>query len=166
MREPEAVSGWSVVCGQLGQNSPTGWRWGNTVVSQGLTLSVLRHSMSGATYSWSSNKFLPFGGGFSIYKVFIRYCYLGNFREELQQKLGGGVCLWKAPSGPAWLHNSESCSVMSDSLWPHGLYSPWNSPGQNTGVGIFLSLLQGIFSTQGSNPDFSHCRWILYQLSQ
>ena len=30
---------------------------------------------------------------------------------------------------------SESCSVMSDSLQPHGLYSPWNSPGQNTGVG-------------------------------
>ena len=30
---------------------------------------------------------------------------------------------------------SESCSVISDSLRPHGLYSPWNSPGQNTGVG-------------------------------
>ena len=29
----------------------------------------------------------------------------------------------------------ESCSIMSNSLWPHGLYSPWNSPGQNTGVG-------------------------------
>ena len=29
---------------------------------------------------------------------------------------------------------SESCSVMSDSLRPRGLYSPWNSPGQNTGV--------------------------------
>ena len=36
---------------------------------------------------------------------------------------------------------------MSDSLRPHGLYSPWNSPGQNTGVGS-LSLLQGIFPTQ------------------
>ena len=35
---------------------------------------------------------------------------------------------------------SESCSVLSDCLWPHGLYSPWNSPGQNTGVGS-LSLL-------------------------
>ena len=46
---------------------------------------------------------------------------------------------------------SESHSVMSDSLRPHGLYSPWNSPGQNTGVGS-LSLLQGIFPTQGSNP--------------
>ena len=39
---------------------------------------------------------------------------------------------------------------MSDSLWPQGLYSPWNSPGQNTGVGS-LSLLQGIFSTQVSH---------------
>ena len=37
---------------------------------------------------------------------------------------------------------SESCSVMSNFLRPHGLYSPWNSPGQNTGVGN-LFLLQG-----------------------
>ena len=44
------------------------------------------------------------------------------------------------------------------------LYSPWNSPGQNTVVGS-PSLLQGIFPTQGSNPGLSHCRWILYQLS-
>ena len=46
---------------------------------------------------------------------------------------------------------AESCSVVSDSLLPHGLYSPYNSPGQNTGVDS-LSLLQGIFPTQGSNP--------------
>ena len=59
---------------------------------------------------------------------------------------------------------SKSCSVMYDSLWPHGLYSPWNSPGQNTGVGS-LSLLQGIFPTQGSNPGLPHCRQSLYQLS-
>ena len=38
---------------------------------------------------------------------------------------------------------------MSDSLWPHGLYSPWNSPGQNTGGGS-LSFLQGIFPAQWS----------------
>ena len=46
---------------------------------------------------------------------------------------------------------SESRSVVSDSLQPHGLYSPWNSPGQNPRVGS-LSLLQGIFPTQGLNP--------------
>ena len=59
---------------------------------------------------------------------------------------------------------SESRSVVSNSLWPHGLYSLWNSPGQNTGVGS-LSLLQQIFPTQGSNAGLLHCRWILYQLS-
>ena len=59
---------------------------------------------------------------------------------------------------------SESLSVMSHSLRPHGLYSPWNSPGQNTGMGS-LSLLQGIFLTQGSNPGLPHCRRSLYQLS-
>ena len=59
---------------------------------------------------------------------------------------------------------SESCSVISDSLWPHGLYSPWNSPGQNTGIGSF-SFLQRIFPTQGLNPGLPNCRRILYQLS-
>ena len=56
---------------------------------------------------------------------------------------------------------AQSCPTLCD---PHGLYSPWSSPGQNTGVGS-LSLLQGIFPTQGSNPGLPHCRWILYQLS-
>ena len=42
-------------------------------------------------------------------------------------------------------------------LRPPGLYSPWNCPGQNTEVGS-LSLLQGIFSTQGSNPSLLHCK--------
>ena len=53
---------------------------------------------------------------------------------------------------------------MSSCLQPHGLYSPWNSPGQNTEVGS-CSLLQGIFPIQGSNPGLLHCRWIFYQLS-
>ena len=58
----------------------------------------------------------------------------------------------------------ESCSVVYDSLWAQGLYSPWSSPGQNTGGGS-LSLLQGVFPTQGLNPGLLHCRQILYQLS-
>ena len=45
---------------------------------------------------------------------------------------------------------SESHSVVSDSLWPHGLYSPWNSPGQNTRVSS-LSFFQGIFPNLGLN---------------
>jgi len=46
----------------------------------------------------------------------------------------------------------------------HRLYSPWNCSGQNTEVGS-LSLLQGIFPTQGLNPGLPHCRRILDQLS-
>ena len=42
--------------------------------------------------------------------------------------------------------------------------TPWNSLGQNTGVGS-PSLLQESFPVQGSNPGLPHCRWILYQLS-
>ena len=57
----------------------------------------------------------------------------------------------------------KSRSVMSNSLQPHGLYSPeFSRP--NTGVGS-LSLLQGIFPTQGLNAGLPHCRRILYQLS-
>ena len=42
---------------------------------------------------------------------------------------------------------------MSNSLWPHGLYSPWNSPGQNTGVGrLFPS--PGDLPNQGIKPRF------------
>ena len=59
---------------------------------------------------------------------------------------------------------SENCSVVTDSLRQHGLHNPCNSPGQSSGVGS-LSLLQGIFPTQGSNPVLPHCRKILYQLS-
>ena len=59
---------------------------------------------------------------------------------------------------------SESRLVMSNSLQPHELYSPWDSPIQSTRVASCF-LLQGIFPTQGSNPHLSHCRQILYQLS-
>ena len=59
---------------------------------------------------------------------------------------------------------SESFSVVSNSLQPHGLCSPWNFPGQNTG-GSSLALLQGIFPIQGLNPGLPHCRQLLYQLS-
>ena len=55
---------------------------------------------------------------------------------------------------------SQSCLTLCD---PTDC-SAWNSPGQKTGVGS-LSLLQGIYPTQGSNPGLPHCRQILYQLS-
>ncbi|XDC67028.1 hypothetical protein R6Z07M_018210 [Ovis aries] len=54
---------------------------------------------------------------------------------------------------------AQLCLTLCDSM-----DCPWNSPGQNTGVGS-LSLLQGIFPTRGLNPCLPHCRQILYQLS-
>ena len=68
---------------------------------------------------------------------------------------------WKFVITQNW---SESHAVMSNSLRPDGLCSPWNSPDQNTGVGS-PSLLQGIFPAQGLSPGLPHCRRILYQLS-
>ena len=62
------------------------------------------------------------------------------------------------------MKESDSCSVVSNSLGPQGLYSPWDSPGKSTGVGC-NALLQGIFPTQESNPGLPHCRWILHHLS-
>ena len=43
-------------------------------------------------------------------------------------------------------------------------YSPWNTPGQDTGLGS-RSFLQRFFSTQGLKPGLPHCRQILYPLS-
>ena len=65
-----------------------------------------------------------------------------------QQMPGSRAVLWK-------VSQSASCSVVSNSLWLHGLkptrlLCPWDSPGKNTGVG-YHPLLQGIFPTQGSN---------------
>ena len=78
------------------------------------------------------------------------------------------MCAWHAPRQAILCDISqfayESRSVMSDSLGPQGLYSPWNSPGQNTGVHS-LSLLQGIAPTQESNQGLLHCMQILYQLN-
>ena len=62
------------------------------------------------------------------------------------------------------IYESESHSVMSNSLRPHGLHRLWKSPGQNTGVSS-LSLLQGLFPTQRLNPGLPHFRQILYPLS-
>ena len=64
-----------------------------------------------------------------------------------------GQALW-----PGLGHKMTVKVIQSDSVQPR------NSPGQNTGVGS-LSLLQGTFPTQGSNPGLPHYKWILYQLS-
>ena len=71
------------------------------------------------------------------------------------------------PGLPVLHYLLEFAQTSLSSVWLFAtpwIYSPWNSPGQNTGVGS-LSLLQGIFPTQRSNPGLPHCRQILYQLN-
>ena len=85
---------------------------------------------------------------------------VGNCSHEFKRHFLLGR---KAMTNPE--RESESCSVLCNFLRPHGLYNPWNSLGQNTGVNS-RSLLQETFPTQGSNPGLLYCRQILYQLSQ
>ena len=99
------------------------------------------------------------------------YLQVGTVRIYLYEpKNGTLVYSWAVQQSPlrqATMYDyneSEGPTVMSNSLRPHGLYSSWNSPGQNTGAGS-LSLLQGIFPTHRSNPRLPHCRQILYQQS-
>ena len=97
-----------------------------------------------------------------------------DFGTEQQSFLSLWLCLrikltWNGLTGEKhanlltfkylWKWKSWSCVQLFVSP-----YSLWNSPGQNTGVDS-LSILQGIFPTQRSNPRFPHCKWILYQLS-
>ena len=77
--------------------------------------------------------------------------------------------LIRSSSGPFFEHFLMQSKVKAaqscrNSLRPHGLHSPWNSQGQNTGVDN-CSLLQGIFPTRESNAGLPHHRRILYQLS-
>ena len=98
---------------------------------------------------------------FLLQRIFpnLEIGFLSLVSPTLAERFFNVVTTWELPCV-----KFESHSVVSVSLRPHGLYSPRNSPGQNTGVGS-LSLLQGIFPTQGSSPGLPHCRWILYQLS-
>ena len=76
------------------------------------------------------------------------------------------VCFYSSPSPflqPPLLYSKEKVAQSCATLCNPMDCSPWNSPGQNTGVGS-LSRLQAIFPTQGSNPSLPHCRQSLYQL--
>ena len=84
----------------------------------------------------------------------LKYCQLTEKKSVKNTKN-----IYLSFSYIEFLH--ETRSIVSNSLWPQGLYSPWNSLGQNTGAGSY-SLLQGISPTQGSNPGLPHCRQTLY----
>ena len=99
---------------------------------------------------------------FLLQHLELTYLYLPNTDTDMESMLSKSV----GQSMPS--SESVSPSVASDSepmdCNPSRPLCPWDSPGQNTGVGS-LSLLQGIFPAQGSNPGLTHCRQILYQLS-
>ena len=94
--------------------------------------------------------------------VFEPWCRCGTYKG-LGRELGRKSLISQHSLKKASASVSESHSVVSNSLRPYGLYSPWNSRGQNTGVGS-LSLLQWIFPTQELNRGLLHCKQILYQL--
>ena len=63
-------------------------------------------------------------------------------RGSSQPRSWTGVSCFAGGFFTNWaIREAQSCSVVSNSLRPHGLYSPWNSPGKNTGVSS-CSLLQ------------------------
>ena len=101
-----------------------------------------------------------------------------NWRNHYGKQYGGSLKKnpWKQINPmiwqfPPWYEKSESesPSVTSNSLWPHGLQParllcPWDSPGKNTWVDCH-ALLQGIFPSHRSNPNllvFCLGRGVLY----
>ena len=106
--------------------------------------------------------YLPWSDGTGCHDVSFYYLDIWKWRPEETAETFENTWIWEVGHWEG--SESESHSVMPDSLWPHGLYSPRNSLGQNTGMGG-LSLLYGIFPTQGTNPGLPHCMRILYQLS-
>ena len=95
----------------------------------------------------------------------------GVEKREPSSPIGGDIN-WYSCYGEQWKKKKVSCSVMSDSLRPHGLQPtkparllhPWDFPGKNTVVGCHF-LFQGIFLTQGLNLGLQYFRETLYHLS-
>ena len=83
-----------------------------------------------------------------------------NARQQRDGQRGCGAHTTEYPE-PCETQSRQSSPALCD---PCGLHSPWDSPGQSTGVGS-LSLLQGTFPTQGSNPSLPHFKRIVYRLS-
>ena len=112
----------------------------------------------GAIFQW--HIFLPFHTVHGILKArILKWSAIPT--EYLNHKKEWNFAIYSNMDGLGRASKvAQSCLTLCDPMD----YSPWNSSGQNTGVGS-LSLLHGIFLTQGSNPGLPHCRHILYQLS-
>ena len=103
--------------------------WCSNIIN---TITIFGVQMSSPFYSAEADDF--------VFLFFFtqnwQFCNLGKY-ELLPVLLPSFRCQVKVKV-------AQSCLT----LQPHGLYCPWNSPGQNSGVGS-LSLLKGIFPTQG-----------------
>ena len=100
--------------------------------------------------------------------MYCRHLLNGKWQLQSNHSPGQEDVVWKIISYIFWkfcntlkvkVKFPQWCPILWDSM-----DYPWNSLGQNTGVGS-LSLLQGTFPAQGLKPGLSHCRQILYQLS-
>ena len=114
---------------------------------------------------WLSSCFLPVSPQYFIYLIFLHITGMftvNHFKHQVYShhcfdcfdlfEVSIFSILWSEVSGR---------SVISNSLWPHGLWPvrllcPWSSPRKNTGVGR-QPLLPGIFPTQGSNLGLLNC---------
>ena len=79
---------------------------------------------------------------------------------------------WKQPQYPLtdewrkmWWVKCESCSVMSDSLWPHGLYIVHGIPQTRILAWVAVPFSRRSSQCRDRTQILSHCRWILYHLS-
>ena len=170
-------------CWPLGWACPEFDPWERNFVPFNMGHSLVDYVMTTIQVSWLWECTIILGGQmvwphspllWSVDLHLYKHMHLQSGEEHPKPpSLGSHPSLPLRPSGLGVLDSEwknpllcvrESRPVMSDSLWPHGLYNPWNSPGQNIGVGS-LSLLQGIFPTQGLNPGLPHCRRTLSWLS-
>ena len=152
------------------------WAWecklGHGTQKSELTLAKEMQSLV-ATWNWSRIYFLKTWGKEHRKRVLELSSSSDNLRSRCVWWLRGCERSWTtgwnkvAKRGEMVRVSKRKIAAATNckqSLHPRGLYSLWDSPGQSTGVGS-LSLLQGVFPTQGSKPGLPHCRRILYQLS-
>ena len=155
---PESMTASSILVSFMRLHLNSGWSWkrrrleylvpaGPLSVSLGACPCDFAHAL------WISHSMTTSGllyKCYSVLKLAFSYVFILSVFVCVHARLCVCVCV--------------SCSVVPDSLTPHGLWParllcPWDSPGRNTGVGCH-SLPQGIFLTQRWNLCLLYCRQI------
>ena len=119
---------------------------------------------------WASYSLVPSSGDSGYYKmeiilmnifILLLPCFYRMLDFYLFNSYFKGIFPKRQGKIPLPCMCALNCSVVSDSLWPHGLWPtrllcPWDFPSRNTSVGCHF-LLQGTFPTQGSNWGLPQC---------